>query len=89
MKGGAESGFRRVKPEEYKPRLLHFHGDRKGVTVKEIPRCRALLDNTDVYIMDLGLKLIQWQGSGANKEEKMKVLRKPFPEYALHLCNVS
>ena len=22
----ADSGFYRVKPEEYKPRLLHFHG---------------------------------------------------------------
>lgn len=74
MKGGADSGFRQVKPEEYTPRLLHFHGDRKGVKVNEIARNRSLLDNTDVYILDLGLKLIQWNGSGANKEEKMKVV---------------
>ncbi|XP_052780681.1 gelsolin-like protein 2 [Mya arenaria] len=74
MKGGADSGFRHVKPTEYKPRLLHFHGDRKGVMVQEIPRNKSLLDNTDVYILDLGLKLIQWNGTGANKEEKMKAL---------------
>ncbi|XP_045165165.2 gelsolin-like protein 2 [Mercenaria mercenaria] len=75
LKGGADSGFRHVKPQEYMPRLLHFHGDRQGVVVKEVPRCRSLLDNTDVYILDLGLKLIQWNGSGSNKEERMKGLR--------------
>lgn len=73
LNGGADSGFRHVKPEEYKPRLLHFHGDRYGVTVNEIARCKSLLDNTDVYILDLGLYLYQWNGSGSNKEEKMKV----------------
>lgn len=36
MHGGAESGFRRVKPEQYKPRLFHFHGDKRGVMVKEV-----------------------------------------------------
>ncbi|XP_045164893.2 gelsolin-like protein 2 [Mercenaria mercenaria] len=74
LKGGAESGFRHMKPQEYKPRLLHFHGDRQGVVVKEVPRCRSLLDNTDVYILDLGLKLIQWNGLGSNKEERMRAL---------------
>ena len=73
MKGGADSGFRKVKAETYVPRLLHFHGDRKGVVVKEINRCRDSLDNTDVYILDLGLKLYQWNGSGSNKDERMKV----------------
>lgn len=75
LKGGAESGFRKVKPEEYKPRLLHFHGDKYGVKVTQIARNRSLLDNTDVYILDLGLKLYQWNGSGSNKEEKMKALK--------------
>jgi len=74
MKGGADSGFRQVKPTEYTPRLLHFHGDRSGVRVTEIPRNKSLLDNTDVYILDNGLKLYQWNGSGSNKEEKMKAL---------------
>ncbi|KAL4226736.1 hypothetical protein ACF0H5_014716 [Mactra antiquata] len=74
LHGGAESGFKHIKPEEYKPRLLHFHGDRKGVTVREIPRCRNNLDNTDVYILDMGLKLIQWNGSGSNKEERVKAM---------------
>lgn len=36
LHGGADSGFRSVKPEEYTPRLFHFHGDKNGVTVKEV-----------------------------------------------------
>jgi gelsolin len=28
LEGGAESGFRHVKPEERPKRLLHFHGDK-------------------------------------------------------------
>lgn len=72
MRGGAESGFRHVTPTNYKPRLLHFHGDRHGVKVKEIKRSADLLDHTDVYILDLGLKLIQWNGSGSNKDERFK-----------------
>lgn len=36
LHGGADTGFRLVKPEQYTPRLFHFHGDRKGVQVKEV-----------------------------------------------------
>ncbi|XP_060587221.1 gelsolin-like protein 2 [Ruditapes philippinarum] len=75
LKGGADSGFRQVKPTEYEPRLLHFHGDRYGVKVSQIERNKGNLDNTDVYILDLGLKLYQWNGSGANKDEKHKAMQ--------------
>ena len=36
MEGGAESGFHYVKPDEYKPRLLHFSGLKKHIVVKEV-----------------------------------------------------
>ncbi|XP_059152240.1 gelsolin-like protein 1 isoform X2 [Physella acuta] len=75
LKGGADSGFRQVKPTEYRPRLLHFHGDKFGVCVKEIQRNRSVLDNSDVYILDLGLRLIQWNGSGSNKDERFNAMR--------------
>ena len=45
MKGGADTGFRHVKPEEYQPRLLHFCGTRKNVVVKEVRGCLS----TDLY----------------------------------------
>ena len=55
----AETGFRHVKPEEYTPRLLHFHGLKKNITVKEVPLNKHCLDNSDVFILDLGLKIYQ------------------------------
>ena len=36
LKGGADTGFRHVKPEEYTPRLFHFCGTRKHVEVREV-----------------------------------------------------
>ena len=55
----AETGFRHVKPEEYTPRLLHFHGVKKNITVKEVPLNKHSLDTSDVFILDLGLKIFQ------------------------------
>ena len=55
----AETGFRHVKPEEYTPRLLHFHGVKKNITVKEVPLNKHCLDTSDVFILDLGLKIYQ------------------------------
>uniref|UniRef100_A0A2C9LNQ3 Actin-modulator n=2 Tax=Biomphalaria TaxID=6525 RepID=A0A2C9LNQ3_BIOGL len=75
LKGGADSGFKHVKPTEYRPRLLHFHGDKYGVHIKEIARNRSLLDNSDVYILDMGLRLLQWNGKGSNKDERFKAQR--------------
>ena len=73
LSGGAESGFRHVKPTEYKPRLLHFSGTRKAVEVREVPMSVKRLVSSDVFILDLGLKVYQWNGSEANKDEKFKV----------------
>lgn len=55
----ADTGFKHVKPEEYKPRLLHFHGDKKGVTLKETPLSKDSLDSSDVFLLDLGLEIFQ------------------------------
>ncbi|XP_064604250.1 gelsolin-like protein 2 [Liolophura sinensis] len=75
LEGGAESGFNKVKPEEYKPRLLHFKGDRRNVTVKEVPRVKKSLNSGDVFILDLGRMIYQWNGSGSNKDERMKAMQ--------------
>jgi len=72
MNGGADTGFRRVVPEEYGKRLLHFHGDKKKVTIKEVPFSRKSLKSDDVFILDLGLKVYIWVGSTANKDEKFR-----------------
>ena len=36
MEGGAETGFRHVKPEEYKPRLLHFKAVNKKIALRQV-----------------------------------------------------
>ncbi|XP_003388924.1 PREDICTED: gelsolin-like protein 2 [Amphimedon queenslandica] len=73
LEGGADTGFRHVKPVEYQPRLFHFRRDAKGiVVVKERPLSKHSLNSGDVFILDLGLTLYQWNGRTCNKDEKFK-----------------
>jgi len=70
--GGAESGFTHVTPKEFASRLLKVHGDRYGVLVSQVPRSVESLDTADVFIMDMGLALIQWNGAHSNKDERIR-----------------
>ena len=36
---------------------------------------KSMLDSSDVFIMDLGLKLFQYNGATANKDEKYKAVQ--------------
>lgn len=71
LEGGIESGFNIVKPEEYKPRLLHLKG-RKNIRVEEVPLKMTSLNAGDVFILDNGMDLYQWQGKKAGKNEKAR-----------------
>ena len=71
LKGGAESGFNRVKPTEYKPRLLHVKG-RRNIRVTEVPLSCDSLNSGDVFVLDAGLKLYQWQGAKCSGPERAK-----------------
>jgi len=71
LEGGVESGFNKVKPESYTPRLLHIKG-KKNVRVTEVPIHVDSLNEGDVFILDAGLTLLQWQGKRAAKEEKAR-----------------
>jgi len=71
LEGGVETGFTHVKPEEYKPRLLHVKG-RKNVVVREVPLNRDSLNSGDVFILDNGLNIYQWNGGKASVNEKSK-----------------
>jgi gelsolin len=72
MKGGADTGFRRVKPTEYKSRLFQVVGERKNISVLEIPMKRGNVNSDDVFIFDLGLQMYQLNGKNANKDEKFR-----------------
>lgn len=71
LEGGIESGFKHVDPKSYKPRLLWIKG-KKNVRVREVPKSYQSLNNGDVFILDMGLKLYQWNGSKSGIFEKSK-----------------
>jgi len=75
LAGGAESGFRHVTPDSYTHRLLHISGSKKNVEVKEVVLSKNSVKPGDIYILDLGTELIQWNGSGANMHEKSKAMQ--------------
>lgn len=75
LEGGADTGFNKVRPEQYTPRLFHFCGTRKRVEVKQVPRNAKRLDSGDVFILDLGLTIYQWNGKSSNKDERMKAMQ--------------
>lgn len=72
LHGGVASGFKHVEAGTYPTRLLHVHGDRKTVYVDEVPAEGKSLNQGDVFILDLGLKLIQWNGSKSSGNERIK-----------------
>jgi len=71
LKGGVDSGFNKVKPEEYKPRLFHFKGS-KTVRVSEVDLKVESLNEGDVFILDAGLLIYQWNGKSSSIGEKRK-----------------
>lgn len=72
MKGGCDTGFRRVNPTAYKTRLFHIVGERKQINVTEVPLKRDNLNSEDVFVVDKGLRIYQFNGIDANKDEKFK-----------------
>lgn len=73
LDGGIESGFNKVDPNAYKPRLLQIKGKRR-VRVQEVAISGNSLNDGDVFILDAGLNLFQWNGKSANRNEKFKAL---------------
>jgi len=70
LDGGVESGFRNVKPEDYKPRLLHISGYQKHVQVYQVPLKIESLNDHDAFVLDGGLKIWQFNGTKASAWEK-------------------
>jgi len=69
LEGGVASGFKHVKPEEFQPRLLHLKG-RNNIRVTQVPLLASSMNEGDVFVLDMGLNLYQWQGKSAGKNEK-------------------
>jgi hypothetical protein len=71
LSGGVESGFHHVEAAKYVPRLLWLKG-KKNIRVKEVEKKAASLNSGDVFILDAGLKLYQWNGSKSGPFEKTR-----------------
>jgi len=72
LEGGIDSGFHHVKPEEYKPRLLHIRGQKKHILVTEVPLSHSSLNSGDSFVLDAGLNIYTWLGKSAGALEKAK-----------------
>jgi gelsolin len=70
LKGGVDTGFKHVEPEKYQPRLLHIKGKAGKTIVRQCPASTDSLNQGDVFILDIGLKLYQFQPAGAGAGEK-------------------
>jgi len=71
LDGGVDSGFRAVEPTKYQPRLLHLKGKKK-VRVTQVEMSSKSLNSGDVFILDAGLDIYQWNGRKAGPQEKAK-----------------
>lgn len=71
LDGGVDSAFNSVKPIEYKPRLLHLKGKRH-VRVTQVPLSVSSLNQGDVFLLDTGLFIIQWNGTHSGAFERRK-----------------
>lgn len=71
LEGGCESGFNKVKPTEYKPRLLHLKGKRR-IRVTEVPLEAASFNSGDVFLLDKGMDIYLWQGKKSGMNEKAR-----------------
>ena len=72
MEGGVETGFKHVSPKEYRPHLFHVSGTKAGVSVREVPLTKASMNSGDVFILDLGLHIYQFNGKTSSGQEKVK-----------------
>jgi len=72
LEGGVESGFKHVTATEYKPRLLHVKGSGSNLKVSQVNLCKESLNSGDVFILDKGLTVYQFNGAKSAGAERMK-----------------
>uniref|UniRef100_A0A8C1P985 Villin-like n=1 Tax=Cyprinus carpio TaxID=7962 RepID=A0A8C1P985_CYPCA len=73
-KGGAGSGFTHVETNTFNiQRLLHVKGT-KHVTAREVEVSWSSFNLGDIFLLDLGKAVIQWNGPQSNRQEKLKAV---------------
>ncbi|XP_041040598.1 advillin [Carcharodon carcharias] len=73
-KGGVASGFKHVETNMYNiKRLLHAKG-KKNVTATEVDVSWNSFNSGDVFLLDLGKVIVQWNAPRSNRTERLKAL---------------
>jgi len=72
LDGGIDSGFTRVEPKDYKPRLMHIVGRKRAVQVLQVPLEHESLNDSDCFVLDAGLHLFQFHGTKSTGWERRK-----------------
>ncbi|KAM4608587.1 villin-1 [Polymixia lowei] len=71
-KGGVASGMKNVETNTYNiKRLLHVKG-KKHVVAGEVDMSWSSFNKGDVFLLDLGNLIIQWNGPKSNRMERLK-----------------
>jgi hypothetical protein len=73
LEGGVASGFKHVDRDAFTTRLLHVKG-RRNIRVQQVAPAPASMNSGDVFILDAGRQIFQWNGKGASNVEKTKAL---------------
>lgn len=82
LSGGIESGFRKVKPEEYKPRLLEVRKTQKTVKASQVDCAVSSMNLGDCYILDSGPIVYKYLGPESSAFEKSAAA-----SLAANICN--
>ncbi|KAA8498531.1 Severin [Porphyridium purpureum] len=69
--GGVASGFTSPEPETYETKLFHVTGKGTDVKVNQEPLALESLNRSDVFILDCGMTLFQWNSVGCGAFERM------------------
>nr|XP_028577335.1 advillin [Podarcis muralis]XP_028577336.1 advillin [Podarcis muralis] len=73
-KGGVASGLNHVETNVYNvKRLLHVKGKR-NVIAAEVEMSWDSFNVGDVFLLDLGKVIVQWNGPQSNRQERMKAM---------------
>ncbi|KAF7240355.1 Advillin [Varanus komodoensis] len=73
-KGGVASGLNHVETNFYDvKRLLHIKGKR-NVMATEVEMSWKSFNTGDVFLLDLGKVIVQWNGPESNKQERLKAM---------------
>jgi len=73
LEGGVATGFKHVDRDAFVTRLLQIKG-RRNIRVAQVALKPESLNSGDVFILDAGRSIFQWNGKSASNVEKTKAL---------------